>query len=160
MIFQIAASLLVPALLLASTASHPAAKSKTTSSKTVTHKKTSATHTRKGRSTARRRTAGPSYQTRPTADRYKEVQQSLADKGYYKGEVNGTWGDDSTEALKHFQSDHKLADDGKLNSLSIIQLGLGPKHDSAAVHPGNAPDAALPGLPNVTEAPPDTPESQ
>jgi peptidoglycan hydrolase-like protein with peptidoglycan-binding domain len=156
MTFQIAGFLLVPTLLFASTASHPAAKSKTTSSKTSAHKKSS---TRKGRTATRRRSAGPSYQTRPTTERYKEIQQSLADKGYYKGEVNGTWANDSTEALKHFQSDHKLPDDGKLNSLSIIQLGLGPKHDSAAVHPGNPPDAA-PALPSVTEAPPDTPESQ
>jgi peptidoglycan hydrolase-like protein with peptidoglycan-binding domain len=156
MTFSIAGLLLAPVWLFASTASHPAAKSKTTSSKTAAHKKSSP---RKGRSTARRRPAGPSYQTRPTTERYKEIQQSLADKGYYKGDVNGTWGNDSTEALKHFQSDHKLPDDGKLNSLSIIQLGLGPKHDSAAVHPGNPPDAA-PVLPTVTEAPPDTPESQ
>lgn len=159
MTFSIAASVLAPALLFASTASHPAAKSKATSSSTkaAAHKKSSI---RKGRSVTRRKSARPSYQTRPTTDRYKEIQQSLADKGYYKGEVNGTWGDDSTEALKHFQSDHKLPDDGKLNSLSIIQLGLGPKHDSAAVHPGNPPDAAPPALPTVTEAPRDTPESQ
>jgi len=157
MTFQIAAFLLAPALVFASTATHEAAKSK---AKTTASKKTSAraAHSRKGRS-ARRKPAGPSYQTHPTSDRYKEIQQSLADKGYYRGEVNGTWGDDSAEALKHFQSDHKLPDDGKVNSLSLIQLGLGPKHDSAAVHPGSPPDAAPP-VPTVTEAPPDTPESQ
>lgn len=153
--FPIAASLFVPALLFGATATRPAAKSKTKPAAHSTSKKSS--HTSKRR--AKRRPAGPSYQTHPTAERYKEIQQSLADKGYYKGEVNGTWGSDSTEALKHFQSDHKLPDDGKLNSLSIIQLGLGPKHDSATVHPGD-PQDATPSLPSVTEAPPDTPESQ
>lgn len=162
MTFSIAASLLVPALLFASAASHPATKPKSKSAAPATAKKNSSrtTHVRKGHTTARRKPAGPSYQTRPTPERYKEIQQSLADKGYFHGEVNGTWGNDSTEALKRFQTDHQLPDDGKINSLSLIQLGLGPKHDSAAVHPGTSPDAAPPSLPAVTEAPQDTPQAQ
>ena len=153
LLLKAAAFLVMPALLFGAAASSSATKSKKKSTAHTTSKKTP--HTRR----ARRRPAGPSYQTHPTADRYKEIQQSLADKGYFKGEVNGTWGDDSTDALKHFQTDHKLPDDGKINSLSLIQLGLGPKHNSAEVHPGDAPEASPP-LPSVTEAPPDTPESQ
>ena len=90
----------------------------------------------------------------PTPERYKEIQQSLADKGYFKGEVNGVWAQDSTEALKRFQSDHNLGDDGKITSLSLIQLGLGPKHNSAELHPAAQPQAA-PSLPSVTEEPTD-----
>jgi peptidoglycan hydrolase-like protein with peptidoglycan-binding domain len=68
-----------------------------------------------------------STQREPAPDRYQEIQQSLADKGYFAGPVNGTWGPDSVEALKRFQRDQNIGDDGKLGSLSLIALGLGPK---------------------------------
>lgn len=135
----ICAWLLAQALLCAANAG--AAKSKAKTASTTTAKKSSAAT--RHRSTAKRRVpARPSYQTHPTPERYKEIQQSLADKGYFKGEVNGVWGADSVEALKRFQSDHKLSDDGKLTSLSLIELGLGPKHESAALHPGAPPEPA------------------
>ena len=77
------------------------------------------------------KTAASSYrrstQREPDPERYKEIQQSLAEKGYFAGPVNGTWGPDSVEALKRFQRDENIGDDGKLGSLSIIALGLGPK---------------------------------
>jgi Putative peptidoglycan binding domain len=75
---------------------------------------------------------GPRSQRGPTPERYKEIQQALADKGYYKGEVNGQWAADSTDALRRFQSDQNLKVDGKLGSLSLIALGLGPKRTVAA----------------------------
>jgi hypothetical protein len=68
-------------------------------------------------------------QLTPTPDRYKEIQQALADKGYYQGTVTGTWGPDSMDALKRFQKDQNLTDNGKLDSLSLIALGLGPKRN-------------------------------
>jgi peptidoglycan hydrolase-like protein with peptidoglycan-binding domain len=152
---QIAALLLAPAFVFAAAANNSTGK-KTTQATAKSSAKSSATRARyKGRAVAKRKPAGPSYQTHPTPDRYKEIQQTLADKGYFKGEVNGTWGDDSVDALKRFQSEHQLPDDGKINSLSLIQLGLGPKHNSSDVHPG-AVSAAPPPLPSVTEAPPET----
>jgi peptidoglycan hydrolase-like protein with peptidoglycan-binding domain len=157
MTFSIAASLLLPAFLFASAASNPATKSKSSATTHSTAKKTTSRATGKRRYSARRKPAGPAYQTHPTADRYKEIQQSLADKGYFKGEVNGTWGDDSTDALKRFQSDHKLADDGKINSLSLIELGLGPKHDIGTLHPTDPQEGATPELPKVTEEPAPSP---
>jgi hypothetical protein len=84
----------------------------------------------------------PSYQLHPDADRYLEIQKALADRGYFKGEVNGEWGDDSVDALKRFQIDQKLLDDGKINSLSLIGLGLGPKHDGSST-PGVASPVAV-----------------
>jgi putative peptidoglycan binding protein len=90
---------------------------------------------RKGKRSARKR--GPSYQLHPDPERYQEIQKALADRGYFKGEVNGQWGDDSIDALKRFQADQKLPDDGKINSLSLIGLGLGPKHDGNSVTPAN-----------------------
>lgn len=71
----------------------------------------------------------PSYQLHPDSERYQQIQQALADKGYFKGEVNGQWGDDSVDALRRFQTDRNLDGDGHLTALSLTGLGLGPKHD-------------------------------
>ena len=68
-------------------------------------------------------------QLTPTPERYKEIQQALAAKGYLSPEqANGAWNDSSTEALRKFQTDQNLDGNGKINSLSLIALGLGPKH--------------------------------
>jgi hypothetical protein len=96
---------------------------------------------------------GPSYQTHPDQDRYQQIQQSLASNGYFKGEANGQWGEDSVAALKQFQTDHKLVNDGKISSLSLIGLGLGPKRETA-VKPvaKDAPDSIpAPMTPPVEE---------
>ena len=71
----------------------------------------------------------PSRQQTPSPQRYREIQQVLADKGYYSGEVNGVWNADSVEALKKFQAERNLVVDGKLGALSIIALGLGPNRE-------------------------------
>ena len=76
----------------------------------------------------------PSYQLHPDPERYQQIQQALADKGYFKGEVNGQWGDDSLDALKRFQGDQKIDPDGHLNALTLIGLGLGPKHGGDTAH--------------------------
>ncbi len=68
----------------------------------------------------------------PSQERYKEIQQALAAKGYFKTEPDGNWGPASIDALKHFQHDQKLVEDGKIGSLSLIALGLGPKHEPVA----------------------------
>jgi hypothetical protein len=87
----------------------------------------------------------PSYQLHPDPERYQQIQQALADKGYFNGQVNGQWGDDSVDALKRFQADQKLDADGHLNSLSLIGLGLGPKHDGVL---SVAPAPTSPSVPN------------
>ena len=54
-------------------------------------------------------------------------------------------GDDSVDALKRFQTDQKLDDDGHLSALTLIGLGLGPKHD----HDLSAPISVVtPNVPN------------
>lgn len=98
----------------------------------------SRSNSRNSKSTAARNRGGGSsrsqsyWQSRPSPDRYREIQQALADKGFFKGEVNGTWSADSVEALKNFQRAQNLDPDGKLGSLSLIALGLGPKRITAA----------------------------
>jgi peptidoglycan hydrolase-like protein with peptidoglycan-binding domain len=74
-------------------------------------------------------------QQQPTAQRYKEIQQALAERGYFRGDPDGTWGLESIDSLKRFQHDQSLVEDGKIGSLSLIALGLGPKRtvvDSAS----------------------------
>jgi Putative peptidoglycan binding domain len=150
---------LFAAAVLALDATPPA---KTKYSKTAQTKpgsvkpQTAKTSTRSG---ARRRyvkrKAAPSYQLHPDPERYQQIQQALADRGYFKGEVNGQWGDDSVDALKRFQADQKLDNDGKINSLTLIGLGLGPKHEGGteasstspstpATAPANAPQDSTP----------------
>ena len=65
----------------------------------------------------------------PSPERYKEIQQALAGRGYFKPEPDGNWGPASIEALKRFQHDQSLVEDGKIGSLSLIALGLGPKRE-------------------------------
>lgn len=98
-----------------------------------------------------------SFQQAPTPDRYKEIQQALASKGYYKGDPNGEWGSDSVDALKRFQTDQSLMPDGKINSLSLIALGLGPKRltaksEATPTAPAPSPtfEAAPPAIPSPT----------
>ena len=88
-----------------------------------------------------------SYQQAPTLDRYKEIQQALASKGYLHNEPTGEWGPDSTEALKRFQTDQNLTPDGKLNSLSLIAMGLGPKRMMAQSHAPPAPESPKTDVP-------------
>ncbi len=82
------------------------------------------------------------YVQSPSADRYREIQQALADKGYLTTEVNGAWDHASIEALNKFKTDQKLRADGKLCSLSLIALGLGPKYE--AIHVEQLPAAPIP----------------
>jgi hypothetical protein len=72
-------------------------------------------------------------QQAPTPDRYKQIQEALAAKGYLNATPSGVWNGESAEALRRFQSEQNLEPTGKLNSLSLIALGLGPKRETASV---------------------------
>ena len=99
---------------------------------TKTGTRTAASRT--ARKTAVPRTTWRNRQTTPTPERYKEIQNALVAKGYLQREhAVGVWGESSTDALKRFQADQNLEATGKINSLSLIALGLGPKHDAAVV---------------------------
>jgi peptidoglycan hydrolase-like protein with peptidoglycan-binding domain len=78
-------------------------------------------------------------QLHPTAERYQEIQAALADKGFFEGPPSGVWDDRSVAALKRFERSQKLTEDGKIDSLSLIALGLGPRRNAAAVAPPNPP---------------------
>ena len=123
-----ALSVLFAALSIAAVAQTAAQKKSSAKKGTAT----SAAHKKSAKKGPVRRTA--TWRTRqltPTPERYKEIQHALATKGYLSpDQANGTWGDSSTEALRKFQADQNLDGNGKINSLSLIALGLGPKHDS------------------------------
>lgn len=115
---------------------HASTSSKSRSAKTTGVRTKGKVHgkTNTARTTRTARSKG-NYQSAPTPDRYKEIQQALATKGYFKGQVNGQWGPDSVDALRRFQGDQSLTQDGKLGSLSLIALGLGPKRITAQARP-------------------------
>jgi len=81
----------------------------------------------------------------PTQDRYKQIQEALAAKGYLSAEqANGQWNEASVDALKRFQAAQNIESNGRINSLSLIALGLGPKHEAspaAAVRQAPPPSA-------------------
>jgi peptidoglycan hydrolase-like protein with peptidoglycan-binding domain len=97
---------------------------------TTTHKKTTTTKHAAKTSTVKKKPAVVAHHPQqPSPERYKEIQTALAEKGYFKAEPDGNWGPASIEALKRFQHDQKLVEDGKIGSLSLIALGLGPKRE-------------------------------
>ncbi len=157
---------LLATALLAAPVKSKAIHSKTPSDSRVSSVRSS-THSRTGshsvRSKSRRaaRTPAPSYQLHPDPERYAQIQQALAERGYFKGESNGQWNDDSVDALKRFQADQKLENDGKINALSLTALGLGPKHDgstASSVPLSAAAPSADPALNPPSELPaPDLP---
>ncbi|HWB85218.1 MAG TPA: peptidoglycan-binding protein [Bryobacteraceae bacterium] len=121
----------------------------TTHTTSRTHKAGSKkTTSRRHRTT---RTTWRNRQTTPTPERYKEIQDALVAKGYLQPEeATGSWNQTSVGALKKFQADQNIDDSGKINSLSLIALGLGPKHD--------APAQTKPQVPQITPVPQPQPE--
>ena len=117
----------------------------------ATHKKSVGKKGTKAASSARKkagkkgsvkRTTWRNRQLAPTPERYKEIQAALSAKGYLNAEqANGQWTDTSAAALKKFQADQNIEANGKINSLSLIALGLGPKRELAT---GGSPAAPPP----------------
>jgi peptidoglycan hydrolase-like protein with peptidoglycan-binding domain len=116
-----------------------ASKSKTAAAKTGTKPGATKTGTHKPLTrrasskspSSRNRARTPRYavQNAPTPDRIREIQGALASRGYLKTAPSGAWDAETQDAMKRFQADRKLDQTGKLNALSLIGLGLGPKND-------------------------------
>ena len=70
-------------------------------------------------------------QTAPTKQRYLEIQQALYEQGYLTTEPTGVWNQESTVAVRDFQTDQKLSVTGRISALTLISLGLGPSHPAA-----------------------------
>ena len=120
------------------------AKKKTTPKKRKSTAKPGSTTASKRTTAARGRTTSyrapaRARQTQPTPERYKEIQQALASKGYLKSEPTGSWNQESSDAMRRFQQDQNINASGKIDSLSLIALGLGPKRGTSATPPAAAP---------------------
>lgn len=123
-------------------ASKTAARKRAPARKATARKRTSSakrsTTARRARAVRRRaptRAARFRGQQSPSSARLIEIQQALQSGGFLAGEPNGKWDDASTSAMKRFQEEHDIAPTGKINALSLIALGLGPKRGPA---PGTA----------------------
>jgi Putative peptidoglycan binding domain len=132
------------ALAWSANGAQQAARPKAPAKKTATKKKASTAHrpavktvSARGKKTpVRRGVTWRNRQLSPSPDRYREIQGALAAKGFLTQEqATGAWNQASSDALKKFQADQNLESSGKINSLSLIALGLGPRRDSAPPSP-------------------------
>jgi Ni/Co efflux regulator RcnB len=116
-------------------------------------KRTASSSRRRGKSVSR--TTWRNRQALPSPERYKQIQEALVAKGFLSADdATGVWNQTSIDALKKFQAAQNLDAKGKINSLSLIALGLGPKYDavkSPVLQPQTPPPA-----PQTQPAPPQT----
>jgi hypothetical protein len=135
---KIMAALAVLLISLGGVASH-AQKTKTKSAKpAATRKKSTAQAKKKAparkaparRKSVARRAPAPSNQRTPSKERYAEIQEALSKAGFYQGDADGVWKQDSIEALKDFQDASGFEPTGKIDARSLIKLGLGPTYDA------------------------------
>lgn len=127
-----------------STRSAGSAKGSTKNSLRAAPKGSRRGSTRAALKSAPKRTPKTVYrQQQPEPERIREIQQALTDRGYPL-QVSGAWDGSTVDALKKFQSDQQienLSGKGKLDSMTLIALGLGPKRE---------PPSDLPDVPKQT----------
>jgi hypothetical protein len=155
---------LILALTFSGTAATARKKHHATSSSTASKSSKHTTKTTRQSAKARHGKASSkkkaqSWRTRqlaPTPDRYKQIQEALVAKGYLQEQPNGRWDTQSSDALRRFQQDQNLDPSGKVNSLSLIALGLGPKRTPV---PPSIPLSTAPPV-NPAPATPSDPNGQ
>jgi peptidoglycan hydrolase-like protein with peptidoglycan-binding domain len=64
-------------------------------------------------------------------DRAREIQTALIREGYLKGQPSGVWDQQTKDAMTRYQADHGWQTKTLPDSRALIQLGLGPNHDTA-----------------------------
>ena len=57
----------------------------------------------------------------------KKVQESLRDKGYYSGQVDGLLGSQTREGIRQYQKSENLPVTGRLDVETAGKLGVGPE---------------------------------
>jgi hypothetical protein len=134
-LFAAAMALSLVSLTVAATQSSTPKKAST--KKSTAQKSKGKSAGKSAKSSSQQATTWRNRQTAPSATRYRQIQEALAGKGYLRQEdATGVWNQSSIDALRKFQSDQNIESSGKINSLSLIALGLGPKHDTP---PAKAP---------------------
>ncbi len=107
-------------------------RGQTPQAKTPPPKNPSAPETKKSSKPAKKRPPRPRVQKAPTADRIREIQTALGERGFYEGEASGKWDARSVEAMKKFQAANDLRATGKFDAKSLQKLGLGSEVAGAA----------------------------
>ena len=124
----------------ASRGSKTSTAKKASSSKNSSTKKSStgkrSTSKTGSKSTAKKKVVA--RQTQPDAERSREIQSALKTQGYLSGEPSGKWDAATSAAFTKYQQDHGVRATGKPDARSLINLGLGPKHDNQ-IQPKAAP---------------------
>jgi len=58
------------------------------------------------------------------SSKIQDVQQTLADAGFYKSGVDGVWGPATSKALRSYQASNGLKATGRLNPATLDKLGM------------------------------------
>ncbi|MEW5726838.1 MAG: peptidoglycan-binding protein [Pseudomonadota bacterium] len=58
-------------------------------------------------------------------DVVRNIQQSLQDRGYQVGQVDGMWGRQTAQALRNFQQDQDMRASGRIDRQTLAALGIG-----------------------------------
>lgn len=53
-----------------------------------------------------------------------QIQQELAAQGYYRGDIDGLWGTETTTAVRDYQEAHGWPVTGRLSSADLQKMGL------------------------------------
>jgi Putative peptidoglycan binding domain len=86
-------------------------------------------------------------------DRAREIQNALIREGYLSGEPSGVWDQQTKDAMTRYQADHGWQTKTLPDSRALIQLGLGPNHETAVN--AQAVPANLPSQPAKNSAVPE-----
>jgi len=70
-------------------------------------------------------TITPSRKVNIDSMRVIQIQQALTNKGFYSGETNGVYDQETIEAMRQFQASHKIAATGYPTAHALKRLGLG-----------------------------------
>jgi Putative peptidoglycan binding domain len=90
-------------------------------------------------------------QKAPATDRVIEIQSALAKDGSFHGSPSGKWDEDTTAAMRKFQSTHGLNPSGKLDAPTLQRLGLGSQ--TAGVAAPTPPPGSFSRLTSSNAAP-------
>jgi peptidoglycan hydrolase-like protein with peptidoglycan-binding domain len=80
-----------------------------------------------------------------------EIQSALAKDGAFQGSPSGKWDDNTTAAMRKYQSTHGLNPSGKLDAPTLQRLGLGSQ--TAGVAKPTPPPGSFSRLTSSNSAP-------
>ena len=111
--------------LAGSTLAAQTAPPKSTAKKATTHAPAIAAPSSASSAAPQAKPADSSHKTMASAEQMKRAQQMLADKGLYKGKVDGHSSMAFKSALKKYQKDNQLTVTGRLDHETMGKLGIG-----------------------------------